>query len=36
MARFDPKRPASLGKLISIADEAMYEHKKNRPTLTAT
>jgi len=35
MARFDPKRPASLGKLISIADEAMYEHKKNRPKLTA-
>ena len=36
MARFDPKRPASLGKLISIADEAMYEHKKHRPKLTAT
>ncbi len=36
MARFDPKRPASLGKLISIADKAMYEHKKNRPKLTAT
>jgi diguanylate cyclase (GGDEF)-like protein len=36
MARFDPKRPASLGKLISIADEAMYEHKKDRPKLTAT
>jgi diguanylate cyclase (GGDEF)-like protein len=34
MARFDPKRPTSLGKLISIADEAMYEHKKNRPKLT--
>jgi diguanylate cyclase (GGDEF)-like protein len=28
MARFDPKRPTSLGKLISMADEAMYEHKK--------
>ena len=35
MARFDPKRPVSLGKLISMADEAMYEHKKNRPKLTA-
>jgi len=34
MARFDPKRPISLGKLISMADEAMYEHKKNRPKLT--
>ena len=34
MARFDPKRPISLGKLISIADEAMYEHKKSRPRLT--
>ena len=35
MARFDPKRPVSLGKLISMADEAMYEHKKNRSKLTA-
>ena len=29
MARFDPKRPVSLGKLISAADEAMYEGKKS-------
>jgi len=36
MARFDPKRPVSLGKLISTADEAMYEHKKKRPKLAAT
>jgi diguanylate cyclase (GGDEF)-like protein len=36
MARFDPKRPVSLGKLISSADEAMYEHKKIRPKLTTT
>jgi diguanylate cyclase (GGDEF)-like protein len=36
MARFDPKRPVSLGKLISLADEAMYEHKKSRPKLSAT
>jgi two-component system cell cycle response regulator len=33
MARFDPKRPISLGKLIANADEAMYEEKKNRPNL---
>ena len=32
MARFDPKRPVSLGKLIATADEAMYEEKKNRPS----
>lgn len=36
MARFDPKRPVSLGKLISTADEAMYEHKKNRPKSATT
>jgi diguanylate cyclase (GGDEF)-like protein len=30
MARFDPRHPVSLGKLIAIADEAMYEEKKNR------
>jgi diguanylate cyclase (GGDEF)-like protein len=30
MARFDPKHPVSLGKLIATADEAMYEGKKNR------
>ncbi len=33
MARFDPKHPVSLGKLIASADEAMYEEKKNRPSL---
>jgi diguanylate cyclase (GGDEF)-like protein len=33
MARFDPKRPVSLGKLIATADAAMYEEKKNRPKL---
>ena len=32
MARFDPKHPVSLGKLIATADEAMYEEKKNRQT----
>jgi diguanylate cyclase (GGDEF)-like protein len=30
MARYDPKRPVSLGKLIATADDAMYEEKKNR------
>jgi diguanylate cyclase (GGDEF)-like protein len=35
MARFDPKRPISLGKLISGADEAMYEQKKNRSRFSA-
>jgi diguanylate cyclase (GGDEF)-like protein len=30
MARFDPKHPVSLGKLMSMADEAMYDEKKNR------
>src|SRR5712671_4000943 len=30
VARFDPRHPLSLGKLIAIADEAMYEEKKNR------
>ena len=34
MARFDPKRPASLGKLMATADEAMYAEKKNRPRLS--
>lgn len=33
MARFDPKHPVSLGKLIATADEAMYEEKKNRQKL---
>jgi len=31
MARFDPKNPVSLGKLIASADEAMYKEKKKRP-----
>jgi diguanylate cyclase (GGDEF)-like protein len=30
MARFDPRHPVSLGKLIATADEAMYGEKKNR------
>jgi len=34
MARFDPKRPVSLGKLIATADAAMYEEKKNHPKLS--
>jgi diguanylate cyclase (GGDEF)-like protein len=33
MARFDPRQPVSLGKLIAMADEAMYEVKKNRQKL---
>jgi diguanylate cyclase (GGDEF)-like protein len=33
IARFDPKHPVSLGKLIATADEAMYEDKKNRSTV---
>jgi diguanylate cyclase (GGDEF)-like protein len=33
MSRFDPKNPVSLGKLIAIADEAMYEEKKKRPRM---
>jgi diguanylate cyclase (GGDEF)-like protein len=33
MARFDPRQPVSLGKLIATADEAMYEEKKNRQKL---
>jgi two-component system cell cycle response regulator len=36
MARFDPKDPVSLGKLIATADEAMYQEKKNRPRLCVT
>jgi diguanylate cyclase (GGDEF)-like protein len=36
MARFDPKHPVSLGKLIATADEAMYEEKKNRSTASMT
>jgi len=35
MARFDPKHPISLEKLIAMADEAMYEGKKNRRKLSA-
>jgi diguanylate cyclase (GGDEF)-like protein len=30
VARLEPKHPVSLGKLIAIADQAMYEEKKNR------
>ena len=30
MARFDPKHPVSLGNLIAMADEAMYEEKRTR------
>ena len=33
MARFDPRQPVSLGKLIAMADEAMYEVKKDRQKL---
>jgi diguanylate cyclase (GGDEF)-like protein len=29
-ARFDPRHPVPLGKLIATADEAMYEEKKKR------
>jgi two-component system cell cycle response regulator len=31
LARFDPKRPVSLGALIAQADRAMYEEKRNHP-----
>lgn len=30
VARFDPKQPVSLGELISLADQAMYEQKRKR------
>jgi diguanylate cyclase (GGDEF)-like protein len=30
VARFDPKHAASLGELMSQADQAMYEQKRNR------
>lgn len=30
VARFDPKRPVSLGELMALADKAMYEQKRNR------
>lgn len=30
VARFDPKRPVSLGELMSQADRAMYEQKRGR------
>jgi two-component system, cell cycle response regulator len=33
MSKFDPRHPATLGKLIAQADEAMYEEKRNRPAL---
>jgi hypothetical protein len=29
----DPENPYSLGKLLSKADEAMYEQKKNKKGL---
>jgi diguanylate cyclase (GGDEF)-like protein len=32
VARFDPKRAVSLGELMSQADEAMYEQKRNKPS----
>jgi diguanylate cyclase (GGDEF)-like protein len=36
MSRFDPKRPVELGKLIAIADQAMYAEKKTRSKLCVT
>ena len=36
VARFDPKRAVSLGELMSQADEAMYEQKRNRPGSPST
>jgi diguanylate cyclase (GGDEF)-like protein len=36
MARFDPKHPVSLGKLIATADASMYQEKKNRSSLYVT
>jgi diguanylate cyclase (GGDEF)-like protein len=36
MARFDPRHPVTLGKLIANADEAMYEEKKNRTDFAST
>ena len=36
VARFDPKQPVPLGKLIAVADEAMYEEKKKRARFYAT
>ena len=35
-ARFDPKRPVSLGELMLQADEAMYEEKRKRQQTTQT
>jgi diguanylate cyclase (GGDEF)-like protein len=35
-ARFDPKRPVSLGELMLQADEAMYEEKRKRHQTTQT
>jgi diguanylate cyclase (GGDEF)-like protein len=32
VARFDPKRPVSLGELMAHADKAMYERKRSRRT----
>ena len=36
MARFDPKQPISLEKLMAMADEAMYEKKRSQPKLSVT
>ncbi len=36
MARFDPRHPVPLGKLIALADEAMYAEKKSRSRLAET
>lgn len=36
VARFDPDRPAPLAKLVSMADDAMYEQKRYRLKLKAS
>jgi diguanylate cyclase (GGDEF)-like protein len=36
MARFDPRHPVTLGKLIATADETMYEEKKGRSRIAVT
>ena len=33
VARFDPRHPVTLGKLIALADDAMYQEKRNRSRL---
>lgn len=35
VARFDPKRPVSLGELLSEADKAMYQHKRTKLQVSA-